>query len=122
MATTTVITDDLDGSSGAETVTFTWDGESYELDLSKKNRTAFEKALKPYIDAARRSSGRGGRGSRRAAGSTTSRRGRSRGSRNSASSLDLGAVRAWASQNGYQVSSRGRISREVVEAYQASQS
>jgi uncharacterized membrane protein len=103
-------------------VTFTWDGESYELDLSKKNRTAFEKALKPYIDAARRSSGRG-RGNRRAASSTAAKRGRGRASRSggSSSSLDLGAVRAWASQNGYQVSSRGRISREIVEAYQASQ-
>ena len=29
------------------------------------------------------------------------------------------AIRAWARQNGYQVSDRGRISKTVVDAFQA---
>jgi hypothetical protein len=29
------------------------------------------------------------------------------------------AIRAWARQNGYQVSNRGRISKTVVDAFQA---
>lgn len=131
MATTTVIVDDLDGSTGAETVTFSFQGETYEIDLVKKNRSAFEKTMKPYLDAARRSSGRGGRGGRgggrRAAASSSSgsgrsrSRGSSRSSSSSSSSTDLAAVRAWANQNGYQVSSRGRIPQQILDAYQAAQ-
>jgi hypothetical protein len=33
-----VITDDLDGSQGAETVAFGLDGVSYEIDLAQPNR------------------------------------------------------------------------------------
>ena len=99
---TTEYTDDLDGSTAAGTVTFGFDGTSYEIDLSKANARAFEKALKPYVDAARRV-----RGSR----ARTSTRGRSNGKR------DLGAIRAWASQNGYDVSGRGRVARAVMDAY-----
>ena len=49
MARTTVvhITDDLDGSAGADQVTFGYQGLEYAIDLTKKNRVAFEKALKP---------------------------------------------------------------------------
>ena len=110
MAKTVVMTDDLDGSASAETVEFSFGGTDYTIDLSKKNRTAFEKVLKPYIAAAQktsrsgRRSGPGGRG-----------RGRSR----SGSSRDLSAVREWAGQNGYTVSSRGRIPQAVTDAYNA---
>ena len=40
-----VVTDDLDGSPGAETVSFGVDGHSYEIDLSEKNRAGFGKSL-----------------------------------------------------------------------------
>jgi hypothetical protein len=33
--------------------------------------------------------------------------------------VDTKAVRQWASENGYNVSSRGRIPAEVVQAYEA---
>ena len=110
MAKTVVTTDDIDGSPNAETVTFSFDGRSFEIDLSKKSRSALEKALKPYIDAARPVGGRNARG----AGS-----GRGRGRRSS--SVDLAAVRAWAAENGIAVSDRGRISASVLEQYQAAQ-
>jgi Lsr2 len=110
MAKTVVTTDDLDGSPNAETVTFSFDGRSFEIDLSKKSRAALEKALKPYIDAGRTVGGRGTR---------TSSPSRSRGRRSG--SVDLGAVRAWAAENGIAVSDRGRISASVLEQYQAAQ-
>ena len=105
MATTTLVslTDDLDGTKADRTVTFMWNGATYEIDLSKKNATALEKALTPYLQAGRKVRGTAARG-RRAA--TRAR-------------ADLGAVRAWAKNNGYEVSERGRIAAAVLEAYHA---
>jgi hypothetical protein len=107
MAKRTIVTeelvDDLDGSPGERTVHFTWDGIAYEIDLSKRNLAAFEKALKPYVDAARRV--RGGASTRTAP----------------AAVRELAAVRQWAAQNGYAISGRGRIASSVLEAYTAAQ-
>src|SRR3982751_4506058 len=61
------ITDDIDGREGAETVTFAYAGRSYEIDLREKNRTKLEKALEPFIGAARRAAD-SGPGPRKAAG------------------------------------------------------
>jgi hypothetical protein len=49
--TITQITDDIDGSRRAEEVAFSFMGTDYTIDLSKKNRAAFEKAVKPFIEA-----------------------------------------------------------------------
>lgn len=109
MAKQTVVTellvDDLDGSTADRTVYFSWDGTSYEIELSKRNAVAFEKAVKPYVDAARRTRSSGGR-ARRAANSRSGKR-------------DLSAIRDWASQNGFEVSARGRIASSVIDAYEA---
>ncbi|HXB47749.1 MAG TPA: Lsr2 family protein [Streptosporangiaceae bacterium] len=98
-----VVSDDLDGSDGAETVSFGFDGVSYEIDLGEKNRAKFEKAFEPYLQAGRRISR-----SRRPASS------RQTGPRN-----DRAEVRAWAKENGLNVSERGRISAEVMQQYEA---
>lgn len=112
MARTFVVTDDLDGSSNAETVTFAFDGVSYEIDLSKKNRTALEKALKPYIAAGRKASS--GRAATRGAG--RSRRGTSAASHRE----ELAAIRTWARANGWpDLGERGRIPQDVQDAYHA---
>jgi hypothetical protein len=105
--TFTRLVDDLDGTKAERTVEFSWDGKSYAIDLSKKNFAAFEKALRPYVEAARNQ--------RRPTSprATSGRRARS-------SSIDLAAVRQWARDNGYTVSDRGRVSRSVVAAYEAS--
>jgi hypothetical protein len=102
VVTTTTYTDDLDGSAAASTVTFGWDGTSYEIDLSKSNQRAFEKAIRPYVDAGRRIRGT-----------------RNRAASRSASKHDLSGVRAWAEANGLEVSARGRIAQRVLEAYEA---
>ena len=106
------ITDDIDGSADAQAVEFSYAGTDYTLDLGKKNRAALEKALKPYIQAGTKVSKRGPRGTAR---------GNTRRRRSGSKDTDLGAVRAWAAENGFEVSTRGRIPGAVLEAYQAAQ-
>jgi hypothetical protein len=111
MATETItrLVDDLDGGVAQRTIVFSWDKTSYEIDLSKKNIAAFEKALKPYLGAARTV--------RQSTGSA-----RPRGTRTvAAKRTDLQSIRDWARANGYTVSERGRIAAAITEAYKASQ-
>ena len=99
-----VLEDDVDGGAAAETVTFGLDGVSYEIDLSDKNAGKLRDEFATWIGHARRSGGRRSTGRRVTGGSSSPRR-------------DLSAVRAWARQNGHQVSDRGRVSAVVQEAY-----
>src|SRR4051794_8880973 len=99
--TTTEFTDDLTGERAAGTVSFGYEGRSYEIDLSKTNARTLEKLLRPYIDAGREVRPTRGRAPRRAP-------------RN-----DVAGIRAWAKSNGLDVSTRGRIPRSVLEAYEA---
>jgi hypothetical protein len=100
---TVELEDDLDGGPAEETVRFGVDGLEYEIDLSKKNATAFRRKLAPFIDHARKT----GRTQRRRPGRTASTRERS------------GDVRAWAKDQGITVNARGRIPANVVEQYEA---
>jgi hypothetical protein len=102
------ITDDIDGRAGAETVTFAYAGRSYEIDLGEKNKAKLEKALEPFIGAARRASG-----NQIAARKTSGRS----ASRPTSSGLDLNAVRRWATEQGLVVAKRGRLARNVVDAF-----
>jgi Lsr2 len=100
-----IVTDDLDGSAGAETVSFAFDGASYEIDLSARNRARLEKALAPFIEAGRKSPRRSrARGTGRPGGS---------------GATDRTAVRAWARTAGLNVSERGRISADIIRQYEA---
>lgn len=98
----TELVDDVDGSEADETVTFSWKGYTYEIDLSAKNVGKLDKALAPFIDKARRL-GRTGRAGTRA---TVTR-----------IASNAAAVRAWAIANGYDVPERGRIPNDIREAY-----
>jgi hypothetical protein len=100
-----ILVDDLDGGEAEESVTFSLDGVSYEIDLSSENAEALREAIAPWVGHARRVSGRAGRG-----------RGPGR-PRAAAAKTDLADVRNWARENGYQVSDRGRVSSEVMSAY-----
>ena len=108
-----ILVDDVDGGEAAETVSFALDGVSYEVDLSEKNSSALRDALAPWVGHARRVGGRSAGGRTRSAGTS----GRSRSSSASAGKHDLGDVRAWARDNGFTVSDRGRVSSEVLAAY-----
>jgi hypothetical protein len=52
------LTDDLTGvairAGRGETVTFSLDGTTYEIDLTAKNARMLRNTLRPYIDAGRR--------------------------------------------------------------------
>jgi Lsr2 len=97
-----VITDDLDGTPDAETVAFSVEGQTYEIDLSQRNLARLQKSLQPFMEAGRRTTLR-----------KAARPGRS------AVRIDRAAVRAWATAQGLQVSERGRISAEVMGKYEA---
>jgi len=113
-----ILVDDVDGGEAAETVSFALDGVSYEIDVSEENAEALREALAPWVGHARRVGGRSGGGRAR---STSSSGGssRSRGSSSGGGGRhDLSDVRSWARENGYQVSDRGRVSSEVITAYE----
>lgn len=101
-----ILEDDYDGGEADETVSFALDGAEYEIDLSTSNATELRNALAPWLAHARKTGGR--------------KRSRVTGSRAPAtdSSGSTSDIRAWAVENGMDVSSRGRISAEVREAYE----
>lgn len=87
-----ILVDDLDGSEAAETVKFALDGRHYEVDLSAENARELRAALKPYIK-------------------------KGRAVAPPSPKAEAKEIRKWAADNGYEVSSRGRLHRDVVEAY-----
>lgn len=95
-----LLIDDVDESPATETVRFGLDGVNYEIDLNDSNSLKLRNALEQWVTSARRSGGR-----------------RSVRGTNGASKRDLASVRAWARQNGHDVSSRGRVPAVVQEAY-----
>jgi hypothetical protein len=114
-----ILVDDVDGGEAAETVSFALDGVSYEIDVSEKNANALRDALSSWVGHARRVGGRSGGGRSRANSSSGSSRSRgSSGGGGGGGKHDLSDVRAWARENGYQVSDRGRVSSEVIAAYE----
>jgi hypothetical protein len=97
--------DDLDGSeidAEGKSVSFSFDGTSYEIDLSSKNVEKMREDLRVYVDKARKVSNR-----------------RSSGGKAEPAPLDTRAVRAWAEEQGLEVSARGRLSSELIEQYRA---
>ncbi len=107
----TQLVDDLDGTELAdgagESVRFSLDGTTYDIDLTRQNADKLRGALAPYIGSARRSNGRGNRSNRSSAGNTR---------RDPAQNQH---IREWAKSRDVRVSGRGRIPAEVVTAYEA---
>jgi hypothetical protein len=58
MAQTVVVqlTDDIDGGSADETISFSLNGKTYEIDLSSKNADKLREAFAPFIGKARKTS------------------------------------------------------------------
>lgn len=105
MATKTTVTlqDDLDGGPAEETLRFSLSGVDYEIDLSAKNAASFRSQIAPFVEYAR------------AAGVARRRR----SSRPASSRRQSAAIRAWAKQQGIQLSDRGRIPDLIVAQYNA---
>jgi Lsr2 len=62
---TVELEDDLDGGPAEETLRFGLGGSEYEIDLSKKNASAFRRQIAPYIEHARKAGSRQRRRARR---------------------------------------------------------
>lgn len=97
--------DDIDGNDAVETIQFGLDGVSYEIDLSEENAAKLRDSLAQWVGHARRVGGR--KQASRPSSAASSSRG------------DLDEIRAWGRSNGYKVSDRGRISAEVMKAFDA---
>lgn len=100
--------DDVDGSvikdGQGETIEFSIGGNQYSIDLNLKHANELHEQLAFWIEHSEKVSGRRARKT-----STASARGK----------VDLQDIRAWARENGYDVSARGRISQDVQAAYEA---
>ena len=108
MARETIVrlVDDLDGGAADETVSFSFDGVAYEIDLSSENAKKLRDSLIPFIEHSRR------------AGSA--KRGRRGAAKGGASNRERSAdTRAWAKGQGIKVNERGRFPASVVEQYDA---
>lgn len=80
-------------------IEFTVNGTAYVMDTDKDGAAKFDKAMKPYTDAARVVKA-------------------SRGTRKSASQERTRKIREWAVSQGFDVADRGRVPAKVVEQYE----
>ncbi|MGW4370781.1 histone-like nucleoid-structuring protein Lsr2 [Nocardia takedensis] len=98
------LVDDYDGTSAAEeTVSFALDGVYYEIDLSELNAKELRASLEQWTASARK------------VGRTPSVKRSSRPA--AADRAETQKVREWARKKGLEVSRRGRIAADIVEAY-----
>lgn len=100
--------DDLDGSdlgSVANTISFAFEGREYSIDLSDQNAAQFREVMAPYVENGHRVTGTRARPARKSSGRS--------------STGDTKAIREWARNNGYEVSDRGRIPADIMDAYAA---
>ncbi len=93
--------DDLDGSDATETLSFSIDGSSFEVDLNEVNANQLRSVLAPYQKAARKLPGQ-------------------RSAKLQASS-ETAAARKWAADNDIPVNPRGRIRLDTLQQYAAAQ-
>jgi len=101
--TTVAIQDDLEGGAADQTVRFGIDGADYEIDLNTRNANDFRRQLAPFLDHARTARARPDR----------------RPARTVASRVRSSRIRAWARDQGIQVSDRGRLPASVTKRYEA---
>lgn len=96
MAVTRIIkrSDDLGGAGEASEVIFSINGKAYSVDLNKRNLETFERHLSKYTNVARPLA-------------------------QASPDVSVSEVRAWAQDNGYSVSDRGRVPISVMDAYLA---
>ena len=98
--------DDIDGSPATTTIEFGVGGKNYVIDLSEANEAAFNAALAPYIEHARRAP-------------ANKRKSRSSSEAARAKRQKTAEMRAWALDNGHTIAKRGQLSQEIIDAYEA---
>lgn len=94
--------DDLSGGPADETIQFSLDGRSYEIDLNSRHAAEFRHRLGPFTEHARPVRSQRSRVTRRSAAS----RERSR------------EIRLWAEQRGFALSPHGRLPGNVIQQYE----
>jgi hypothetical protein len=105
-----LLTCDLEAGEklASQTIRFTIDGSSYEIDLCDKHAKQLRDGMATFTAAGRRVSSRGGAGRRGRAGGGSADRQRAQ------------EIREWARRKGLQVSERGRLSADVIARYESS--
>lgn len=101
MASRSIVVDDINGNEASGTVVFGLDGKTYEIDLDQENLTELRGTLEKFVAGARVFKGK-------AVVKPTG--------------PDTKVVRAWATENGFEVNPRGRLHQDVIKAYQEAQS
>lgn len=103
----TIVSDDVDPevTQGVETISFSFMGTDYEIDLGPENAEQFNADIAHYVSHARKTAKT--KGAKRAGGSVRGAADRERSQ----------AIREWARGQGVEVSERGRIGAGVVAAY-----
>ncbi|MBY6349329.1 histone-like nucleoid-structuring protein Lsr2 [Rhodococcoides corynebacterioides] len=109
---TVTLVDDMDDVPADETVSIGLDGTWYEIDLSERNAADLREHMDKWIHHARRVTSRG---SSEPGTAPTAGRSRPRGAADRARSA---AIREWAKEQGFEISERGRISSEIVRAWE----
>lgn len=108
----TTLVSDLSGepadAEAGETIQFAYRGTSYTIDLTSNEAAGFDLAMAPYLAHATKKT-------------TTRRPARTPANKNTPSSAGTNSqrIRSWARENGYEVSDRGRVKAEIVEAFNA---
>lgn len=96
---------EIDTTDGAynPSIPFGFDGTDYTIDLTADEFEKFSKVVRPYLDAATKVTKSSGKKS-------------TKKPQDGPSAAD---VRGWAKENGYEVPERGRIPKEVRDAFDA---
>jgi hypothetical protein len=104
--------DDLDGNptEDGQTISFALDGVTYEIDLREENATKLRDTLADFVASARKTGGRVKRGT-----ATGTRRVVAE----ARTKEQTKAIRDWARNNGHDLSDRGRIPTNIIEAFEA---
>ena len=104
----TILISDLSGDeveSGGESISFSYRGVDYTIDLTAKEAKGFDKAIAMYIEHARK----GGR----------ARPGRPSAGSGNQHAERIGNMKKWAAEQGIDYPKRGRLPKSLVEAYDA---
>lgn len=89
-------------------MTFSYQGADYQIDLRPTNADKLDAAFAPFIQSAQKlvNTKKSGATHASAKAGVASR-----------SPEQFQAIRDWANNNGYEVSGRGRIKKEIIEAF-----
>ena len=111
MARRVILSDDLTGNESEDVVTrvYAHNGAFLEIDLSNESWAKFEKALKPFLEKSRPISRLTFSANFVAPDGTAP------------AESEIGQIREWARAKGMEVGEKGRLSKEIIDAYRADQ-